>query len=156
MLKTDPEKISQELLLLRGGVADTCTLIYLDRLGLLPLVGESLQLLVLPDVMREFGRLPAGCTPHRKVVAATPDQAVIRLACTLQIPILSEDRQVLMAGRNLGLQYYNTLMILLALLLQERISRAEYHLAYTELQKIARYSSAVWQVGEQVFSLYIR
>ena len=156
MLKPDPEIISRELLQLRGGVADTCTLIYLDRIGLLPRAGDFLQMLVLPCVVQEFGRLPAGCTLHKKILTTTPDQAVIELACKLQLPVFSEDRQVLLAAQRLGLHYYNTLMILLALLLQEKISCAEYHSSAAALRKFARYSPAVWLAGEQVFSLYNR
>ena len=48
----------------------------------------------------------------------------------------------------------NTLMILMALLIQRQISLEEYQNAYSSLHEIARYSPAVWQVGQQFFSLY--
>ncbi len=156
MLKQDIEQIAVDLQEFDGGVADTCTLIYLERIHLLSSVSNFFQLLIFPAIVQEFGRHPAGCTLCRAIPAANPDQAVVRLAHELQVPVLSEDHQVLMAGRRLGLKYYNTLMILLALLLQEKISPAEYRKAYVSLLDFARYSPAVRQVGEQVFSLYLR
>ena len=156
MLKPDPEQILDELKKFQGGVADTSTLIYLDRINLLPWVSNSFQLLVTPDVVREFGRTPEECVICGELCAEGADQAVLQLATKLCLPVLSEDRQLLMSSRDLGLKYYNTLMILLALLHQKKLSLAEYQRAYSSLLKIARYNSAVWQVGEQVFSLYVR
>ena len=156
MLKPDPEQILDELKKFQGGVADTSTLIYLDRINLLPRVSKFFQLLITPDVVREFGRPPAGCILCGETCVGDADQAVLQLATELRLPVLSEDRQLLMSSRGLGLKYYNTLMILLALLHQQKLSLAEYQRAYSFLRKIARYSPAVWQVGEQVFSLYVR
>lgn len=156
MLKPDPEQILDELKKIQGGVADTSTLIYLDRINLLPQVSEFFQLQIPPDVVQEFGRPPAGCIVCGELCAEGADQAVLQLATKLRLPVLSEDRQLLMSSRGLGLKYYNTLMILLALLFQKKINPAEYERAYSSLRETARYSPAVWQVGEQVFSLYVR
>ena len=156
MLKPDPEQITYELKRFQGGVADTCTLIYLERINLLVTAGRSFRLLVPPDVVQEFGHPLPGCITCGKTCIGDADQAVLQLAHERHVPVLSEDRQLLMSSRRLGLNYYNTLMILLALLLQQKISLEEYQRAYSCLREIARYSSAVWQVGEEVFSLYVR
>jgi hypothetical protein len=156
VLPSDSEQILEELKKLHGGVADTSTLIYLDRIKLLPLVCEFYQLQIPLDVVQEFGRAPAGGILCGETYVGGADQAVLEMATELHLPVLSEDRQLLMSSRFLKLKYYNTLMILLALLLQKRISPAEYERAYASLRETARYSPAVWQVGEQVFSLYVR
>ena len=155
-MKAHSENIISELKTLHRAVADTSTLIYLERIHLLTLAGTSFQLLIPPDVVQEFGRVAPECTVCGEPSAEGADQAVIQLAVELHLPVLSEDRKLLMSSRRLGLKYYNTLMILLALLLQQRISCREYEQAYADLRKTARYSPAVWQVGEQVFSLYVR
>ena len=156
VLTPDPEQILDELKKFQGGVADTSTLIYLDRINLLLRVSNFFKLLVTPDVVCEFGRPPAGCIVCGETCVRGADQAVLQLATKLCLPVLSEDRQLLMSSRDQGLKYYNTLMILLVLLFQQKLSLAEYQRAYSSLLKIARYSPAVWQVGEQVFSLYVR
>ena len=154
-VETPVDSILSELRALRGGVADTCTLIYLERIDMLAQVSGFFQLLVPPDVVQEFGRVPARCTISGES-SGDADQAVLQLAAERSLPVLSEDRQLLMSSRGLGLKYYNTLMILLALLHQQKISLAEYERAYASLRRIARYSPAVWQVGDQVFSLFAR
>lgn len=156
MLKPDPEQITGELERFQGGVADTCTLIYLERSNLLVTAGRSFRLLVPPDVVQEFGRPLPGCVTCAGTSTGDADGSVMQLALEFHVPVLSEDRQLLMSSSRLGLKYYNTLMILLALLLQQKISLAEYQRAYSSLHEIARYSPAVRQVGERVFSLYVR
>lgn len=156
ILNVDPEKILSELHVLRGGVADTSTVIYLERLHLLAQAGEFLQLLLPPDVVLELGWFPKGCVISGELCAAGADKAVLSLAVEHHMPVLSEDRRLLMAGRRLGVKHYNTLMILLALLIQEKLCLEEYRRAHSSLREIARYNSAVWQVGEKVFSLYVR
>ena len=156
ILSVDPERIVSELKELRGGVADTCTLIYLERIDLLPLVSDFFHLQVPFDVVQEFGHPLPECVLCGNTCIGDADQAVMKLALEQRVPVLSEDRQLLMSSRDLGLKYYNTLMILLVLLFQQKLSLAEYQRAYSSLREIARYSPAVWQVGEQVFSLYVR
>ena len=140
----------------QGGVVDTCTLIYLERTNLLVAAGRSFRLLVPPDVVQEFGHPLPGCVTCTGTCTGDADGAVMQTAIELQLPVLSEDRQLLMSSHRLGLKYYNTLMILLALLFQQKISLEEYQQSYSSLREIARYSTAVWQMGVQVFSLYVR
>ena len=156
MKMPDPEQIIEELHGFQGGVADTCTLIYLKRINMLAKTARSFQLLVPADVMHELGCLPPGCIICAVKSAENTDRAVIQLALDRQVAVLSEDRKLLMACRWQGLHYYNSLMILLALLLQQKLSLGEYKKGYALLRGIARYSSEVWHVGDQVFSLYVR
>ena len=156
MLKIDPEKIVSELKMFQGGVADTSTLIYLDSIDLLLTAGRVFQLLVPPDVVQEFGDPLPGCMICGMECNGNADRAVVQLALERSMPVLSEDRQLLKHSRRLGLQYYNTLMILLALLHQQKLTLDDYQKAYFSLRGTARYSPAVWQVGQQVFSLFVR
>jgi len=152
----DPLLLAKELRMLAGGVVDTSTLIYLDRISLLGRVCSCLSLNMPLQVQDEFGHCPAGC----KVVAGCnglgADGAVVRMAQAAGNPVFSDDRLLLMAARSAGLSYYNTLMLLVALLLQEKISVSRYQKACSDLQRIAHYSDAVWAVGSEVFSLYVR
>jgi len=155
-VNTDAQKIREELIVLRDGVIDTSSLIYLEQIHLLQAAGDFFHFRVPSEVIDEFGRCPDGCVVYEKEEAITTDQAVVQLAEELKLPVFSEDRQLLMASGRLGLKYYNTLMLLLSLLLQKQIDLAGYHEAHACLQKTARYSPVVWQTGENVFSLYVR
>jgi len=157
VVKPDPEQIAGQLKRFQGGVADTSTLIYLDGIDLLELSCRVFQLLVPRDVQQEFGRAVPGAISCGDRCTGNADQAVLQLALARGVPLLSEDKRLLMRGRRLGVcSYYNSLMILLALLSQQRLTLEEYQKSYSSLRKIARYSPAVWQVGEHVFSLFVR
>ncbi|RUM34968.1 MAG: hypothetical protein DSY58_07555 [Desulfobulbus sp.] len=155
-MKIDAEKTGAELLGLREGVTDTSTLIYLEEIHLLQKAIDCFQLLLPTGVVAEFGRCPAGCIVCGEKESRITDLAVVELAASRYLPVFSEDRQILRASAGVGLKYYNTLMLLLSLLLQNKIDISGYKKAHTCLQKTARYSPAVWQAGEKVFSLYVR
>lgn len=151
----DPIHLVQELRRLNAGIVDTSTLIYLEKIKLLNKVVKSFQLTCPVQVEREFGRCLTGMTVLFDCPGKT-DQAVVALARQLGLPVLSEDKQILMECRGDKISHYNTLMILLALLCQDVIRAAEYEKAYKKLRQAARYSPGVWQVGEKVFCLFVR
>ena len=144
------ERTCAELRELRGGVADTSTLIYLDKLKILPLAGQSLLFVLTPQVIAEFGRRTEGI---RWVATASPpmaDEAVVQTAVRLGLPILSEDGRILRQARRMQHPHYNALMLLLALHAQGKLPEPElFHLQQT-LYAFARYSSAVIAYGERV------
>ena len=149
----DPAQLVAELRTLGGGAVDTSTLIYLDKCGLLETVGEHFDLLVAPGVAAEFGRSLPPCTLCRDAGPGDTDTAVLTLAAARHVPLLSEDRRLLQHCRKRAIPYYNTLMLLLALLIQGKIDDNGYRTARRILQRVARYSPAVWQVGDEVFAL---
>jgi len=154
MQQPDPVRILKELQALRGGVADTSTLIYLERCSMLRRVCACLEVLVPAGVVGEFGRLPSGCRMDRTGFAGeSVDQAVFLLARERSMPVFSEDRRLLMRCHREKIPHYNTLMLLLGLLVQQKIDPARHGHAHGNLLRIARYSPAVRQTGDTVFSL---
>ncbi len=152
----DAVKIGEELRGLQGGVIDTSSLIYLEKIQMLETAADFFQFLLPAGVVEEFGCCPDGCVVHVVRESLSTDQAVVWLAEQLGQPVLSEDRQLLLASSRRGLTYYNTLMLLLSLVLQKKLDVARYRKAYAGLRATARYSPVVWQAGAQVFSLYVR
>lgn len=150
-LAVDQKTILRELLGLRGGVVDTSTLIYLERLALLPLAAHSFSLLLIPQVIAEYGRCPEGCMLTPTSGTGTTDEQLCRVAHSLAQPVLSEDRQVLRRAQALGLSFYNTLMLVLALCAQGAVSIADYPDLRNHLCAFARYSPAVIATGDAVY-----
>jgi len=150
-LAVDQKTILRELLGLRGGVVDTSTLIYLERLGLLPLAAHSFSLLLIPQVIAEYGCCPEGCTLTPATAIGTTDEQLCRVAQSLAQPVLSEDRQVLRRARSLDLSFYNTLMLVLALCAQDTLPLADYPDLRNHLCAFARYSPAVIATGDTVY-----
>lgn len=134
----------------KGGVIDTSTLIYLERLGLLNRLATRYRLLVIPQVLQEFDRsLPAQVI----CVEAPPgaaDQALCPVACDHRLAVLSDDKHVLNLARSAGLVYFNTLMLILLMLYHEQLSVAQCRALFLDLFTFARYSNAVRYFGEQL------
>lgn len=152
----DQRAVLRELRGLRGGVVDTSTLIYLERLELLSLASRSFSLLLIPQVVAEYGCCPEGCTLAPAASTGATDAQLCRVAQSLAQPVLSEDRQVLRRARALDLSYYNTLMLVLALCAQDILPLADYPDLRNHLYAFARYSPAVIAAGDAVHRALVR
>lgn len=147
----DVDALLADLQRFRGGIADTSTLIYLERLGLLDRAARCFSLLVIPQVVAEFGMRPAGTIPLTAVASGPADLVICREASRLGLPVLSEDRHVLRAARAGQLSYYNTLMIVLAFCIQGELAPAAFADIRRELLVFARYAPQVVAVGDALF-----
>lgn len=155
-LAVDQGALLQELRGLRGGVVDTSTLIYLERLELLSLAARSFSLLLIPQVIAEYGSCPVGCALTPVADAGTTDELLCRVAQSLAQPVLSEDRQVLRRARTLDLCFYNTLMLVLALCSQDDLPLTDYPDIRNHLCSFARYSPEVIAAGDTVYRALVR
>ncbi len=147
----DIDALLVDLKRFRGGIADTSTLIYLERLGLLDLAARCFSLRVIPQVVAEFGMRPAGTIPLTAVPSGPADLVICQEASRLGLPVLSEDRHVLRAARAGQLPYYNTLMMVLALCVQGELAPAAFADIRRELLVFARYAPWVVAVGDALF-----
>lgn len=143
-------RIAAELRLLSGGVIDTSTLIYLERLDLLDEAARSFSLLLIPQVIREYGSIPGGMTVLTDVPAGPADKVLWQMARQLARPVLSEDRRVLAAARAAQIAHYNTLMLLFSLLARGELDGPGFARHHVRLLSFARYSLLVKAVGETV------
>jgi len=149
--KCSQRALLHELQAFRGGVVDTSTLIYLERVGLLPQTARWFSLLLIPQVVAEYGAQPGGTVQVAAVGSGTTDAVVCHTAQALGWPVLSEDKQVLRRARTLNLCFYNTLMIVLALCAQDRLTLAAFPGIRDRLCAFARYSPAVVAVGDALY-----
>lgn len=81
----------------------------------------------------------------------TTDELLCRVAQSLALPVLSEDRQVLRRARALDLCFYNTLMLVLALCAQDNLPLVDYPDLRNRLCVFARYSPEVVATGDAVY-----
>ena len=88
---TQRRTLIQELRQLRGGVTDTSTLIYLQRLAFLPRAASCFRLVGIPQVVREYGSSPENLVYWDAAPTGPTDQVVCQAAQTLGLPVLSED-----------------------------------------------------------------
>lgn len=143
---------------LSQAIIDTSSLIYLQEIDLLAVTGRWIKLWTVPGVVREFGNAAVECPIHIidiKNSADCPDSTddtLCREAAGCRLPIISEDRQVLMRAKKANLPYFNTLMVLNFLLYKNALNLLEYQTALDRLKATARYSDKIYEFGGQVFA----
>ena len=118
---------------------------------LLELVLSVYSLQTIAQVIDEFGRQPDGLSLCRAGSGET-DPVLVQAAADLHAIILSEDKQILQAARKQGLDYYNSLMIILALYKRKKISSKRCDQLLVELQAFAHYDDKVWAYGRRLFT----
>ena len=126
-------------------------------MGILGYVSAEINLISTPQIIEEVGwpRLPVlSCSIDNADL--TNDETVVELAEIRNIPVLSEDQEVLLNARSKGLNYYNALMILNYIVLKGRISPDDYPQYLERLKEISHYSSDVMEYGSRIYDLIIR
>ncbi|MDZ7833732.1 MAG: hypothetical protein U5L07_18450 [Desulfobacterales bacterium] len=154
----DPRSALQQFDHLFQAIIDTSSLIYLQEIALLAETSQWIRLFTIPGVIREFGTEEVECPiriidiTNRKDCADSTDEMLFRTAVGFRLPIISEDRQILMRARKANLPYFNTLMVLNFLLYKNALNLLEYQSALDRLKATARYSDEIYEFGGQVFA----
>jgi hypothetical protein len=79
-----------------------------------------------------------------------PDDLVLALADEMALPLVSEDRELLMRAEEARLPYFNALMMLMLLYGRARCDREEFGLFWGRLAEIGHYSDWVLSFAERV------
>ncbi|MDC7224177.1 MAG: hypothetical protein PQJ60_10585 [Spirochaetales bacterium] len=145
---------------LEEAVIDACSIIYLLKTGVFESLASLLPLLTTDEVYRETGwpltggkpRLPLRLYPAPPE-ARSHDQGLFLLARERNLPLISEDKEVLLWAEEAGLPYYNSLMMLIFLCYKGRISREDLFLYRERLLGEAHYGRGIVKRGEEFFRL---
>jgi len=129
----------------------------LNKIKLLSAASQKLHLMTIPGVVEEFGSLSE--LKHIEVinikeikgVKQDTDRHLIDAAKYLQLPIISEDKKILMQAKHIGLSFFNTLMIMNFLIYKKIINQADYQTALEKLQDEAYYDKTIFEYGKSVF-----
>jgi|AntAceMinimDraft_16_1070373.scaffolds.fasta_scaffold55480_1 hypothetical protein len=113
--------------------------------------------MTVPGVVKEFGSLSE--LKHIEVinikeiisVKQDTDRHLIDAAEYLQLPIISEDKKILMQAKRIGLSFFNTLMIMNFLIYKKIINQAAYQVSLDLLQDQAYYDKVIFDYGKKVF-----
>jgi hypothetical protein len=147
---------------LGSAVIDSSSVIYATKAGFWDLLRRTVSLTTVRGVRDEVGRSLQGVEvvesagPSEQPAASRlssrepVDEHVVRLAVALGVPVVSDDRGVLAMADSLGIDFYNSLMMLELLLLQGALTLDQYAEYRHALLSIAHYSRYVVSFGEQV------
>jgi len=151
---TTPDKILRALSLLKKAIIDTSSILYIQKAGYFDVLSSTIQLYSIPEVISEVKTPVSGLTliPHSGSLLQSTDRVLIACALKNKLAMISEDKRILMAMHHAQAPYFNALMMLNFLLLVHRIDDDGYQSYYSALKHIARYSEAVWEFGEKIYT----
>ena len=136
---------------------DTSSIIYMHKAGFFDLVGRSIHLVTIRDVIREAGMSDLRIeTVTPTSGESTTDRKLVGTAQAAGLPLISEDRAILIVCRNRHIEYYNAYMLLIFLFYRRFIEGEELHEAESKLLETSRYNKWVvdyaealkWYVGK--------
>jgi hypothetical protein len=141
-------------------VIDACSIIYLLKTGVFESLAVRLNLITTDDVYAETGwpldgnkpRLPLSLFPASPQ-ARSNDHGLFLLAQERHLPLISEDKEVLILAQKAELPYYNSLMLLLYLYHKGILNEEEFLLYRERLLGEAHYGKVVIERGEEFFRL---
>jgi len=147
------EDICERFDRLHKAFIDTSSIIYMRKSGFYSYLESAVDVVTIPDVIREAGMpdLRIGIFQGDIGDPKQPtDRKLIRAAQTQGIPLISEDRKILMICRSKNIEYYNAYMILMFLFKRGHLERGELEIIEPKLLAVARYGRWVIQFATEL------
>ncbi len=137
---------------LKQALIDTSSIIYTQKADYLTVLGKTIQLYSIPEVITEIKTEAVGVRiiRHPGSTSLSTDRKLVSCALKNRMAVISEDRGILKAMQRAEAPYYNALMMLNFLLYSQRIDDDGYQNYLDALRRIARYSNEVWEFGRQL------
>jgi hypothetical protein len=148
-----PQEILAQFKLLTKTLIDTSSIIYAHRAGFFYLLQANLELATIPEVIAEAGTAADSIgliDCHTKPMSV--DEKLVYCAVHCNLPVISEDKKILLRLKRTHLPYFNVLMMLNYLCYIDAINRHQYLKFYSTLQSFAWYSPKIWAYGRSVHS----
>ena len=144
-------KILKNLADLKTVAVDACSLIYLDRIQMLESLAAQVKLITLSCIVAESGLSDPPVTliidPNDKL---NNDQRLYALAEKYNLPLLSDDGNLLRKADKADKPHYNTLMMLILLFSKNTLSESELRRVCSSLKSFARYQPTIWQYAKNL------
>jgi len=153
----------EQLRALTTVLADTSSLIYLDKLSLLKLLSREIKLITIEEVASEFGFGPphrlqvtilAGLSQSQDYPKLNTDRKLIAQAIAGKHCLLSDDRRILRAAIDMGLQAHCAIMMVLLLHFRGLIDLPAYEKARNQLADWARYDRRLISYADELCFMF--
>jgi hypothetical protein len=136
---------------LDSALIDASSIIYADRAGFLGLLASAITLYSIEEILAEAGTVTERIKPlAHHITSSSNDLKLISCALERCLPVISEDKKILMAMKRANRPFFNSLMMLSFLLYRRHIDIQEYDRYRRALEKFARYSADVWKYGSKI------
>ena len=151
LTNNDEKQFSFRIPITESG-CNRCFIYYLHgKTGFFDITARCIQLHTPESCLKETGFSGLSVIVHRiDIRSATADMQLLDLAQSLHLPVISEDRKILMSASRNGITFYNSLMILNFLLYNKSIGTGKFMVFLKQLTGIARYSEKVLLFGKEI------
>ena len=150
----------EKLAMIQSAAIDTSSIIYLSKSKLLDPLAGLIRLVTVEFVVREVGirSLPVEIVAtHQDDLDRSLDADTAILLCALhkRVPLLSEDRKLLMRAEARRVPYYNSIMMIALMVLRGAIVDNEVSDYRDRLVDVARYGRRVIEYGDDLISYVV-
>jgi len=136
---------------LNQALIDASSIIYTQKAEFLEILASSVKLFSITEILSEAGSVPDGIKPLTyKEAGLSNDEKLVSCAMHYDLPVISEDKQILTAMKRARRPFFNALMILNFLLYHQKIHSQQYFQYHLALKKFARYSDDIWRYGAKI------
>jgi len=134
-------------------IIDASSIIYLNKLNILSKLQVSLLLLTIQEIIEETGiySYDFKIIDHN-IKNKTNDEKLIILAINKRIPVISDDKKILLKLKKNNIDYYNSIMMLNFLYYKNEINIQEYKKLTEKLKNFAWYSKKIITYSEYFFN----
>lgn len=153
-METNYQKVFSEFDALDAAAIDASSIIYMLKAGYLEDLAAEIRLFSPGPVISETGydNLPVRPVTAGINDATSNDRLLVAYSLAHQIPLISEDKKILMEIKRARRPYFNSLMMLNLLLFRNRISAGEHRVYFRRLANFAWYSPAVLAFSKSIFT----
>ncbi len=138
---------------LTKALIDASSIIYANKTGFLDLLGKTIRLYTIPEIFAETLQDQKNIQlieSHNH--SSRTDDKLLAVAFDLNVPVISEDKKILIALEKENKPHFNSLMMLNFLFYKKEISTTGFHQKRDLLKDIAWYSQSVRDFGDSVFN----
>ena len=148
---TLPQDILGQFNQLDKALIDASSIIYANKAHFLKRLASAVTLFSIHEILSEAGSISDNIKPlSHNGKTLSNDQKLVACALRFDLPVISEDKKILMAMKSARKPFFNSLMMLNFLLYRQMIDNRQYAQYHLALRQFARYSDEIWQYGARI------
>jgi len=150
-IKPRPQDIFSQFNQLDKALIDASSIIYAHKANFLEILTSTVELFSIHEILLETGSVFGSIKPLTHTEKSlSNDQKLVACALHFGLPVISEDKKILMAMRSARKPFFNSLMMLNLLLYRQMVDDREYAQYHLALKQFARYSDEIWKYGMKI------
>jgi hypothetical protein len=136
---------------LSKAIIDACSIIYIRKAGFFTELARTVRLYAPQEILDEtgFDGLPVSVVPCQ-TDRSSNDHKLMACALSCGLPVISDDKEVLLSMARQGMPYFNALMMLHFLLFRKVIRPETHSRCFYELTRFAWYNDQILEFGKMV------